>query len=174
LSLAARLRKLERIDLTRLPLVDDVAVTAIAQANRQLASLRLYADSQLGDPPIIAVAKASGSALTLLDCTGLNKLTDAAVCALAEHCSRLNHLVLSWVLRLTDLSVATLAARCPLQLLSLHGIRGVTTAALDALVQHRAHTLTALDVRGCTAMGSPTPTDLRARLPRLNTFIIHT
>jgi hypothetical protein len=174
LSLASRMRKLEHLDLTRLPLVDDVAVTAIAQASRQLASLRLYADSQLGDPPILAVAKASGGALTLLDCTGLNALTDAAVCALAEHCPRLRHLVLSWVLRLTNSSIAAVAERCPLELLSLHGLRGVTTAALDALAQHRADTLTALDVRGCTAMGSPTPTELRARLPRLDTFIIHT
>lgn len=174
LSLASRLRHLEELDLTRLPLVDDVAVTAIAQASRSLAGLRLYADAQLNDPPIIALAKSSGSSLTLLDCTGLNSVTDAAVLSLAEHCPRLRHLVLSWVLELTDRSLVAIARRCSLRLLSVHGIRGLTTSTLDALAENQAKSLEALDVRGCIGMGSPSPTELLQRLPGLTTFIIHT
>lgn len=94
--------------------------------------------------------------------------------ALAEGCGRLSKLYLSWAGKLTDAAAVALAQRCPLELLSLHGIRGLSGATLDALETHRRDTLVALDVRGCVGMGSPTPAQLRARLPRLRTFIIHT
>jgi len=86
---------------------------------------------------VVALARTAGASLTLLDLTGLNDITDAAVLALAEHCPSLRHLILSWVLLLTDAAATAVAERCPLETLSLHGIRGVTMATLDAMAEVR-------------------------------------
>ena len=96
-----------------------------------------------------------------------------ALLALGAVASALHSLSISWCLGVTDVGVAAIAAGCPLEVLSLHGIRGLTAAALDALVAHRAASLVALDVRGCIGMGCPQPASLRARLPRVHTFVIH-
>jgi len=105
LALAARCRKLRRLDLTRMPRVDDVALGAVVRANPLLRELRLYADSQFSDTPFVNELAPTCSLLHTLDVTGMNKLTDAALLALAEGCAHLRHLVLSWVVKLTDAGV---------------------------------------------------------------------
>lgn len=173
LSVASRLRRLTELDLTRMPLLDDIAAAAIMQGNPRLVSVTLYANGQLSEAPILSLARAARASLTQLDFTGLNDLADAPLLALGAVASALHSLSISWCLGVTDVGVAAIAAGCPLEVLSLHGIRGLTAAALDALVAHRAASLVALDVRGCIGMGCPQPASLRARLPRVHTFVIH-
>lgn len=177
LGLASRCRSITSLNLTRLPLVDDTALAAVVQANASgLRELRLYAAGQYGDGPIVSLG-AHCAQLCTLDCTGLSKLTDAAVLALGRGCPLLRELLLSWVTKLTDVGVCALARGCrSLAVLSLHGIKGIGPASLEALAQHCAHTLVALDVRGCVQLGaeSRTPELLVARLPRLVEFVLHT
>ena len=174
LALASRCRELVALDLTRLPRVDDVALGAVVQANGGLAELRLYACSQYTDAPLIVLAAHSAAALHTLDLTGLAKLTDAALLALAAHCAGLRTLLLTWCTKLSDAGVCAVAAACPLEVLSLHGLLKATAASRAALVAHRAATLRALDVRGCSNMPSRDPAELRAALPRLHTFALAT
>ena len=120
------------------------------------------------------LAAHSAAALHTLDLTGLAKLTDAALLALAAHCAGLRTLLLTWCTKLSDAGVCAVAAACPLEVLSLHGLLKATAASRAALVAHRAATLRALDVRGCSNMPSRDPAELRAALPRLHTFALAT
>ena len=70
--------------------------------------------------------------------------------------------------------MVAVASGCPLELLSLHGLLRAGPASLDALVQHRARTLRALDVRGCSNLPNREPAELRAVLPRLTVFALAT
>ena len=71
--------------------------------------------------------------------------------------------------------VCKLAAEChKLELLSLHGIRGVTDATIDSLAQSCGATLTTLDVNGCIGIQRRSKEDLRAKLPKLTCFVVHT
>ena len=175
LGLASRCRRLTALNLTRLPLVSDTALAAVVQANTMLVELRLYAASQYGDAPLVSLATHCRE-LRCLDCTGLSQLTDAALHALGCGCHALEEILLSWVTKVTDDGVLSLARGCPgLTTLSLHGIKGVGLAALDALAEHCAETLVALDVRGCIALeGTRTPEQLIQRLPKLVEFVLHT
>ena len=173
LALASRCRRLELLDLTRVTNVDDAAVGAIAEASPSLRELRLYACPQITDAPFRALA-AGCRGLTSLDCTGLREMTDSALSALGA-CSQLRKLLLSWAVQVTDVGVCALvAAGAPLEILSLHGVKGVSDVAIDALADHCAGTLVALDVRGCIHVAGRAPDALRARLPRLRTFVLHT
>ena len=97
LSLASRCRRLSHLNLTRLPLVDDVALGAVVQANGStLRELRLFAASQYSDTPLLTAARSCAS-LTALDCTGLGQLTDAVPIALGRGCPNLSHVWLTWV-----------------------------------------------------------------------------
>jgi F-box/leucine-rich repeat protein 2/20 len=61
-----------------------------------------------------------------------------------------------------------------LELLSLHGILGITDKAVDALSRSCAATLTALDINGCTSvLRYTTHESLREKLPALTCFVIH-
>ena len=90
-------------------------------------------------------------------------------------CSQLRKVLLSWAVKVTDAGVCALvAAGAPLEILSLHGVKGVSDVAIDALADHCAGTLVALDVRGCIHVAGRAPDALCARLPRLRTFVLHT
>lgn len=176
LALASRCRKLRELNLTRLPLVDDTALETLAQNNPDLRTLRLYADSQLGDASLLKVAQRCAS-LHTLDCTGLRSLSDSTVVALGEHCHELRELLLTWVVNVTDAGACAIARGCRrLRTLSLHGIKGVGATSLDALVEHCALTLVALDVRGCIGLAEEerSPVQLVRRLTRLVTFALAT
>ena len=108
------------------------------------------------------------AALALLDCTGLRLLTDEAMLAVAAGCPQLHSLLLSWAVQPTDAGVCAVARRCPLRLLSVHGLRGISGATVDALAEHCAPSLTALDVRGCLHVEDKAPAQLQRRLPRLH------
>ncbi len=177
-ALAARCRKLKSLDLTRLPLLDDVALGTLVRANPNLERLVLYADSRLSDEPIARHLAPSCRSLRHLDCTGLNSpgISDDSLEALAAHCARLEHLILSWCTRITDHGACAVARRCPLSVLSVHGVLGVGEPLLSALEAGCASTLVALDVRGCVGISPPAarePAALVARLPRLETFMLH-
>ena len=51
-ALAARGATLTELDLTRLSLLSDEALAAVVGASTGLCDLRLYAASQLGEPPL--------------------------------------------------------------------------------------------------------------------------
>uniref|UniRef100_A0A7S4FCU9 F-box/LRR-repeat protein 15-like leucin rich repeat domain-containing protein n=1 Tax=Chrysotila carterae TaxID=13221 RepID=A0A7S4FCU9_CHRCT len=173
LALASRCRKLQRLNLTRLPLVADLGLSTILQANPHISELRLYADSQFTSAPI-TVAATVCSTLALVDLTGLSLVDDAALVALGQSCKRLHEAILSWCTAIGDVGVCALACGCPLQRLSLHGSRLVSTASLDALESSCAATLRGLDVRGCTRIPEREPCHLRRRFHRLTEFVIHT
>ena len=136
-----------------------------------LRELRLYAASQLGDPPLLALA-GRGAALHTLDCTGHALLTDAALVVVGRECPALTSLWLSWAVLVGDEGVVAVAQGCRLELLSIHGLLKAGPRALEALVAHCAPTLRALDVRGCSNVPRREPAELRAVLPRLTTFIL--
>ena len=140
-------------------------------ASTGLRELRLYAASQLGDPPLLALA-GRGAALCTLDCTGHALLTDAALVVVGRECPALTSLWLSWAVLVGDEGVVAVAQGCRLELLSIHGLLMAGPRALEALVAHCAPTLRALDVRGCSNVPRREPAELRAVLPRLTTFIL--
>ena len=78
-------------------------------------------------------------------------------------------------MQLTDKGVTALAAGCPkLELLSLHGLRGVTDASVAALAQRCASSLHTLDVSGCVGIAQRDRDSLRQLLPALKCFVVHT
>ena len=72
-----------------------------------------------------------------------------------------------------DEGVCVIAASCPLELLSLHGLTNVTDRSRAALVEHCAPRLHSIDVRGCVNLPQKAPAELLEVLPRLRTFMIH-
>ena len=90
-------------------------------------------------------------------------------------CHQLRSVNLTWCIQLTDEGCVRLAAGCPnLELLSLHGLLGVTDRTVEALAANCRATLHTLDVNGCTGIQRRAKEELRAQLPRLRTFLVHT
>ena len=176
LALASRCRLLRELNLTRLPLVDDMALGVLVDHNPELRALRLYSNSQLSDASLRAVAQRCAQ-LHTLDCTGLRGLSDALVVALGHGCPELRVLLLTWVVHATDRGGCAIASGCRrLRTLSLHGIKAIGAATLEALALHCAATLVELDVRGCVNIveAERAPEGLLRRLPRLKTFALAT
>lgn len=89
-------------------------------------------------------------------------------------CHKLRHVDLTWALQIGDAGVCALAEGCPdLTSLSLHGVPGVTGTAMEALSRHCGHSLTALDVRGCSGIAARDKPALLALMPNLTSFQIH-
>jgi F-box/leucine-rich repeat protein 2/20 len=95
------------------------------------------------------------------------------VAALAA-CHRLREVSLTWCVQLTDTAVTALAAGCPdLELLSLHGLNGITDRSVEALAQHCSACLHTLDVSGCTGIKQHDRARLQQLFPRLTCFVVH-
>ena len=63
----------------------------------------------------------------VLDVTGAIAVTDVGISRLGQ-CTQLRTVVLTWCIQLMDAGVLPIAQGCRhLQLLSLHGIRGITS-----------------------------------------------
>ena len=100
-------------------------------------------------------------------------LADEAIAALAAG-GCLQHVNLTWCIQLTDAAVIALAVgNANLQLLSLHGIRGITDAGVDALAQHNSTTLHTLDITGCTGVSTYTRQKLHQAFPNVWCFLWH-
>ena len=98
---------------------------------------------------------------------------DEAITAVAEGCS-LRHVNLTWCVQLTDAAVIALAEGCPdLELLSLHGIRGITDAGVDALKQRNSSLLHTLDITGCTGVTRYPKAELAKAFPNVHCFLWH-
>ena len=90
-------------------------------------------------------------------------------------CPELRFAELSWCIQLTDGGVCALAAGSRnLEVLSLHGILGITDKVIDALAASCSHSLHSLDVNGCTGIEYRSEEQLTVKLPNLRTFILHT
>lgn len=90
-------------------------------------------------------------------------------------CHGLREANLTWCVQLTDRGVTALAQGCPrLELLSLHGLRGVTDASVAALAASCAASLHTLDVSGCVGIQRRDRAALRQLLPSLRCFVVHT
>ena len=116
--------------------------------------------------------------LRILDVCGAQRLTDEHVEAIAAANAALEELKCTWCVQLTDAAVRALAAGCAgLRWLSLHGIRGISGGALDALERGPGGPqLVALDVNGCAGIPAErrSKESLRALLPLLEQTVIHT
>jgi len=89
-------------------------------------------------------------------------------------CRELRRLNLTWCVSLTDESVISIAEGCnSLEYLSLHGVLGITDASLSALSRNVSKTLRTLDVQGCTNVRRRTKDDIRALLPKVTCFQVH-
>lgn len=90
-------------------------------------------------------------------------------------CRRLESADLSWCIGITDVGVCKLASSCSsLNLLSLHGIRGITDASINALASNGSDSLQTLDVNGCIAVEGSSQQLLLSKLPHLTSFLVHT
>ena len=98
---------------------------------------------------------------------------DEAIAAVAKGCP-LQHINLTWCVQLTDAAVLALAEGCPnLELLSLHGIRGITDASIDALKRYNSASLRTLDITGCTGVTRYPRTELAKAFPKVHCFLWH-
>eukprot|EP00997_Jenningsia_sp_PLL12_P002994 NODE_1537_length_1133_cov_86.693727_g1250_i0.p4 GENE.NODE_1537_length_1133_cov_86.693727_g1250_i0~~NODE_1537_length_1133_cov_86.693727_g1250_i0.p4 ORF type:complete len:98 (+),score=23.44 NODE_1537_length_1133_cov_86.693727_g1250_i0:789-1082(+) len=82
---------------------------------------------------------------------------------------------LSWCITLTDNGVCPVIQECTqLQLLSLHGILGVTGRCVEALQQYNRGPITDIDLVGCTNVPLRSRSELQRLFPSLRRFLIHT
>lgn len=103
----------------------------------------------------------------------LTAFIDEGLIALAQ-CSRLRCAELSWCTRLTDRGTCALASGCQdLEILSLHGILGITNNTINALAEN-CPSLHSLDINGCVNVQNRSREELKQKLPLLKTFILHT
>eukprot|EP00884_Botryococcus_braunii_P017701 jgi/Botrbrau1/4614/Bobra.60_2s0098.1 len=166
------LPNLVELDLTRCVNLTDDAYVAVAESCPQLRVLRLYACMRETDASLRAFG-AHLHELTVIDLCGAHHITDEGVEALGA-CHKLSHVNLTWAIQVGDAGVTALAAGCPnLEELSLHGIPGISDAAIEALSRHCQHCLRTLDVRGCSGVVGRDKQALLARLPLLTCFQVH-
>ena len=60
-----------------------------------------------------------------------------------------------------------------MELLSLHGIRGITDAGIDALKEHNSLALHTLDIIGCTGVTKYARLELARAFPNVRCFLWH-
>ena len=92
---------------------------------------------------------------------------------MAQGCP-LRHINLTWCVQLTDTAVVALAQNCKdLELLSLHGIRGISDEGINELKLHNSSSLHTLDITGCTGVTGYPRTQLAEAFPNVHCFLWH-
>lgn len=200
-TVATACRQLTYLDLTRCAAVSRATCTAVGRSCPALQTLLLYANAAVDDACLAAFAplqvgrwvvctctwsalrevytllllldgNCCAQCLRELDVCGARLVSDAGVQALAA-CRSLTKVNLTWVPQVTDAGVVPLVRACRLQWLSLHGNVHITDVVVEALVEGSAGTLVALDLGGCVGVVHRTPQELLQRLPRLQSFKLH-
>ena len=164
-------RGLERLDITRCVRLTDDGLLHVAKNCLELRELVLYAVSTFTDRSLGELG--SLQHLRFLDLCGAHLLTDDGLRGVAK-CARLEQLNLTWCVQVTDVGIVeSIARRCTnLELLSLHGILGVTDASVEALAGG-CPGLHTLDVNGCGHVRRKDKDHLRSKFPRITCFQHH-
>jgi len=181
-------KRLELLDITRCVKLSDDGLVHITGSCLDLQVLNLYAISTFTDRSLGSIGRLKH--LRVLDMCGMHLLTDEGLRMIAEGgenregegeargsrtFSDLRSLNLTWCVKITDAGVASVAERCRrLELLSLHGILGVTDATIANLARgparDRLHTL---DVNGCGHIHRKDKDFLKGTFPALTCFQVH-
>eukprot|EP00899_Mesostigma_viride_P014019 jgi/Mesvir1/22618/Mv14062-RA.1 len=144
--LAASCRDLESLDVSYCR-VTDQGITDVATKCAGLKELISSSTWQVTDASIKRVATCCGQ-LQRLD-VPRTAVTDAAVCAIAQHCPNLRHLAVGNCRGVTDASIIVLAEQCPrLQYLDVSGLIRVTNASIKEIATH-CPLLRGLDLSFC-------------------------
>ncbi|GJP86739.1 hypothetical protein CLOP_g16728 [Closterium sp. NIES-67] len=169
--ISTSLPNLKSLNLTRCVRATDTGLKYVTSGCTQLEELLLYALSSFTDESLATIGRLSH--LRVLDLCGMKHLTDQGLQGIAC-CTHLISLNLSWCVLITDQSLITVASSCHyLELLSLHGIRGVTDASMAALSASCVNTLHTLDVNGCVGIEDRSHAHLKVLFPKLTCFTVH-
>ncbi|CAI5514797.1 unnamed protein product [Closterium sp. Naga37s-1] len=169
--ISTSLPHLKSLNLTRCVQATDTGLKHITAGCTQLEELLLYALSSFTDESLATIGQLSH--LRVLDLCGMKHLTDQGLEGISR-CSNLISLNLSWCVLITDQGLIKLASSChDLELLSLHGIRGVTDAAMSALSASSRTSLQTLDVNGSVGIQGRSHDQLNLLFPRLTCFTVH-
>jgi hypothetical protein len=175
--IADKLPLLVSLDLTRVPLATDAGLKLLgnSQMRNSLRELNLYAKTQNVDPSFYPTI-ANFAKLRMLDLCGHLKLTDEVMTALVPHLPLLEKLNLSWCVEIGDNTVNALT-ESKVTWLSVFGIKKISAAAIEAFLEKRRKSITALDIRGIPSVRHLTAdncAELRAICPRISEWKIHT
>jgi len=111
-------------------------VVAIARGCRLLKTLYLASLSTIEDPALVALGQHCPLLRSFSGGRGWNRITDAALTALAHGCPQLEEVELPHAALITDASANALAQGCPnLDTINLYGT-GVTAAGVLTLAKH--------------------------------------
>ncbi|CAI7839300.1 unnamed protein product [Closterium sp. NIES-53] len=169
--IANSLPNLKSLNLTRCVKATDTGLKHITAGCSHLEELLLYALSSFTDDSLATIGKLSH--LRVLDLCGMKHLTDVGLEGIAS-CSNLVSLNLSWCVLITDQGLIKVATSCHhLELLSLHGIRGVTHVAMAALSASCHSSLHTFDVNGCVGIQDRSHDHLKLLFPHLTCFTVH-
>ncbi|CAI5525067.1 unnamed protein product, partial [Closterium sp. Naga37s-1] len=169
--IADSLPHLKSLNLTRCVQATDKGLENITAGCFHLEELLLYALSSFTDDSLATIGHLSH--LRVLDLCGMKHLTDTGLEGIAR-CTHLVSLNLSWCVLITDQGLIQVASSCHhIELLSLHGIRGVTDAAMAALSASCRTSLHTLDVNGCVGIQDRSHDHLKLQFPRLACFTVH-
>ncbi len=173
---------IESLDLTRCPLVTDLGINHLCgsvSSQKSMRSLRLYANSELGESSHQAISELSQ--IEVLDLCGHAKLTDESLLNILNSCPNIRELNLSWCTLLGDQTVNNIVSTRSLRAirsLSLFGIKNITnTADLIDYFAREVPTICELDIRGIPGASAFTENDctlLRQRIPQLEKWKLHT
>lgn len=173
---------IESLDLTRCPLITDLGINHLcssAPTARSMRSLRLYANSELGESSYQALSEMSQ--IEELDLCGHSNLTDESLLNIITRCQNLRQLNLSWCTSLGVRTVENIVKTRSLpviQSLSLFGIKNLSnTALLIEYIAEEIPTIRELDIRGIPGAMVLTENDcalLRQRIPQLEKWKLHT
>ena len=166
------LKKLKVINLTRCLGVTDEFLIELVKKSAYLEYLNLYA---LPDLLCTFLEHLSNDKLEFLDLCGNQCVTDELFIKANGKLKNVKSLNFSWCSKLTDETIKSIFLNNPdskLELISLHGLLGITDKSVDILsnVKGITENLKTIDLNACSNVKDKSEEYLKSKFPKLEKF----
>ncbi|OWZ08187.1 hypothetical protein PHMEG_00019307 [Phytophthora megakarya] len=144
------MKNLRKLKLNQMERLTDEFIVALAQSLPNLEEFSIAKCSQLTDIAVKGILEACRG-LKVLDVSDLHLITDECFEPVREHGHALRRVSMRCCLKLTDVALQHIAfgSNSYLQTLEMSSVSQATDAAMMALLEHCAASLTTLDISFC-------------------------